>query len=350
VIKIRTLNVLFSRPKKALGIDIGTHSVKTLQVSKQGRKIYVEEAGYAELDYELLNADPIKAQTSALLTALTGFVPKQCFVAAALPGNTTVVRYPKITPKVNETLSQAVQREASQYIPFDLNEEFLSLDVIAKETEGEQTEILLVAAKKDAISSRLNIFQMCDIQCSVFDIDSIAMLNAIERSRLLHPEETVAIFDIGYSSSSIHFVRDMKSVFIRDLMWGAKDILDAIIKERRCDLRQAEKDFLLSSKEVKTEHPDAVEVEVEVPEVTETEEVITAEPVSPLEPLGEELEFGQASGEMPTLEVKTVREIITSPINRMISEVRRSFDFLNTNFMKSLFKELSFVEVYLAIL
>lgn len=317
--------MLFSRSKKALGVDLGTHSVKVLQVSKQGRKIYVEEAGYAELDNELLNSDPVKAQESALLTALTGLVPKQCCIVSALPGNTTVVRYPKITIKPNETLPQAIQREAPQYIPFDLNEVFLSWDVIAKEPEEEQIQILLVAAKKEAISSRLNIFQACDIHCSVFDIDSIAILNAVERSRLLHPEETVAIFNIGYSSSSIHFVRGMRSIFIRDLTWGAKDILEAIVKERRYDLRQAEKDLLASSKEVKTEHPDAVEFEA--PEDGETEEVVVAEPVSPLEPLDEEFILEQAPSEMEAVPVKTIREIIASPINRMIGEVRRSFDF-----------------------
>ncbi|HOV34100.1 MAG TPA: type IV pilus assembly protein PilM [Candidatus Hydrogenedens sp.] len=316
--------MLFSKPKKALGIDLGNHSVKVLQLSKQGRKIYIEEAGYAEIDNELLGSDPVKAQINALLTALTGIIPKQCCVVSALPGNTTVVRYPKITLKTNETLSQAVQREAAQYVPFDLNEVFLSWDVIAKEPGEEQIQILLVAAKKDAISSRLGIFQACNIQCSVFDIDSIAILNAIERSRLLHLEETVAIFDIGYSSSSIHFVRGMRSVFIRDLTWGTKDILDAIMKERRCDLRQAEKDLILSSKEVKTEHPEAVEIES--PEVVETEEVITAEPVSPLGPLDEEFELERSHNEIST-EVKSVHDIIASPISRMIGEVRKSFEF-----------------------
>ncbi len=223
----------FSRPKKAIGIDLGAHSVKTLQVSKQGRKIYIEEAGYAEIDNEMAVADPIKANTDALLTALTGLLPKQSYIVTALPGNTAVVRYPKITLKANETIDIAVEREANQYIPFDRSEVFLDWDVIDKETEERKIQILLVAAKNEAINSRLRIFQACDISCSVFDIDSIAIYNAIERCHLLHPEESIAIFDIGYSSSSIHFVRDRKSVFIRDLMWGAKDILVAIVKERR---------------------------------------------------------------------------------------------------------------------
>lgn len=315
----------FSRPKKTIGIDLGAHSVKALQVSKQGRKIYIEEAGYAEIDSELSVADPIKASTDALLNALAGFNPKQSYIVTALPGNTAVVRYPKITIKPNETLTTAVQRESSQHIPFDLNEVFLSWDVIKKETEEQKVQILLVAAKNDAINSRLRIFQACDISCSVFDIDSIAVFNAIERCHLLHPEESVAIFDIGYSSSSIHFVRDMKSVFIRDLMWGAKDILDAIVKERRCDFKQAEKDLISASKEAKIEHPEAVEVAA--PEVEGTEEVIVAEPVSPLEPLDEEFGIDQPIAEMVSFTPKSIREIMVSPMNRMVSEVRRSFDF-----------------------
>ncbi len=315
----------FSRPKKAIGIDLGAHSVKTLQVSKQGRKIYIEEAGYAEIDNEMAVADPIKANTDALLTALTGLLPKQSYIVTALPGNTAVVRYPKITLKANETIDIAVEREANQYIPFDRSEVFLDWDVIDKETEERKIQILLVAAKNEAINSRLRIFQACDISCSVFDIDSIAIYNAIERCHLLHPEESIAIFDIGYSSSSIHFVRDRKSVFIRDLMWGAKDILDAIVKERRCDFQQAQKDLITASKETKIEHPEAVEVAT--PETQEIEEGIIAEPLSPLEPLDEELDIDQPHAEVVSFTPKSIREIMISPMNRMVSEVRRSFDF-----------------------
>lgn len=313
----------FSRPKKSIGIDLGTHSVKTLQVSKQGRKIYIEEAGYAEIDNEMSIADPIKANTDALLAALTGLALKQSYIVTALPGNTAVVRYPKIALKTNESINIAVEREANQYIPFDRNEVFLDWDVIAKETEEQKIQILLVAAKNDAINSRLRIFQACDIQCSVFDIDSIAVYNTMERCHLLHPEESVAIFDIGYSSSSIHFVRDRKSVFIRDLMWGAKDIIDAIVKERRCDFQQAQKELIVASKET-IEHPEAVEVATS--EIQEVEEV-NVEPISPLEPLDEEFSIDKVPADVISFSPKSIREIIISPLNRMISEVRRSFDF-----------------------
>lgn len=312
----------FSRPKKTIGIDLGAHSVKTLQVSRQGRKILIEEAGYAKIDSELAVADPIKANTDALLSALTGLTPKQSYIVSALPGNTAVVRYPKITLRTNEVLESAVQRESPQHIPFDLNEVFLSWDVIAKESEEPKVQILLVAAKNDAINSRLRIFQACDISCSVFDIDSIAVYNAIERCHLLHPEESTAIFDIGYSSSSIHFVRDMKSIFIRDLMWGAKDILDAIVKERKCDYQQAELELISATKEAKHEHPEAVEIATH-----EVEEAIIAEPISPLEPLDEEFDIDRHPVEVPHFSSKSIREIMVSPMNRMVSEVRRSFDF-----------------------
>ncbi len=316
----------FTRPKKVIGIDLGAHSVKALQVSKQGRKIYIEEAGYAPIDNELAVADPIKASTDALLTALAGFAIKQSLVVTALPGNTAVVRYPKITLKTNESLANAVEREAGQYIPFDLNEVYLSWDVIAQEANEPKVQVLLVAAKNEAINNKLRIFQSCDIQCSIFDIDSIAIFNALERCGLLKTEESTAIFDIGYSSSSIHFVRDMKSIFIRDLMWGSKDILDAIVKEKRCDYSQAEKELISSSKEIETGHPEAVEI-VE-PEPEEVVEAIEAEEtVSPLEPLDEELAFDQPTPETVTFAPKSMREIMASPMNRMVSEVRRSFDF-----------------------
>lgn len=319
----------FTRPKKVIGIDLGNHSVKTIQVSKYGKKVYIEEVGYADIDFEMFNTDPVKAQCTAIELALEEMDRNKSLIVCGLPGNTAVVRYPKITLREGERLEDVILREASQYIPFDLNEVYLSWDIIEENPSAEvkQVQTILVAAKKDVINSRLNVLEEAKIQCSVFDIDSIAVFNAIQASNLMRPNETLAIFEVGFISSSVHFVRDCKSIFIRDLGWGAKDILDAISREKQCDFRYAEKIFVESAADI-LPHPEAPVVEA-IEEQPENEDIVIPEEAVPVEEFQEEGEESAYSYHLSTHtgREKSIREILLSPMNRMITEIKRSFDF-----------------------
>ncbi|MCX8065512.1 MAG: pilus assembly protein PilM, partial [Candidatus Hydrogenedentes bacterium] len=246
-----------------------------------------------------------------------------------------VVRYPKINIKEGEKIEDVVLKEAGQYIPFDLNDVYISWDIIEGEPtkKANQIQIILVASKKDVIISRLNVLGQTDLQCSVFDLDSIAVYNAIKISRLMKPSESLAIFDIGFTSSSIHFVRDFRSVFIRDLGWGGKDMIDAIVKETHREFRQAEAMLMDSAKEIisKPEAPLAEEVmEHETGEEIIAEEVEEVEEAIPHEDSFEE-EYGYRDTLLSTKAMggreKSIREVLLPSMSRMISEVKKSFDF-----------------------
>lgn len=323
----------FTKPKKVIGIDLGAYSVKAVQISKHAtKKIYIEEVGESEIDLELFNMDPVKAQSTAIEIAIGNMGKDKSLIVCGLPGNTAVVRYPKITVKEGEKIEEAVAREATQYIPFDLNDVYISWDTIEEEVieNKQQIQIILVASKKDAINSRLSTLSQINLQCSVLDLDSIAVYNAIKASGLMKPNESLAIFDIGYSSSSIHFVRDLKSVFIRDLGWGAKDILDAIVRDKHCELRQAEALLKESAREILSKPEAPVAEEIKEPEVVEAiEEIIPEEVPSPVEAIEEDYEFNRFEEQLGKIseKEKSIREILLPSMSRMISEVKRSFDF-----------------------
>ena len=62
--------MLFSKPNKTVGLDIGTHSVKAIQLAKVSGRLRVERAGYALVDRNLASTDPIAAQAEAVREAL----------------------------------------------------------------------------------------------------------------------------------------------------------------------------------------------------------------------------------------------------------------------------------------
>lgn len=337
--------MLFTRPKKCIGLDIGTHSVKAVQMSRSGGRLHVDEVGYALIDRNQANADPTAAHAKAVKEAILSLPLAQSMVVGALPGQTVVIRYPRLPETAQNNLADAVQKEAGQNIPYDLAEVVLDWTLLEDgEDSGQnqkQIKVLLVAAKHEVLDSRIQITQAADVQLSVLGVDSLALADAAEACDLLRVGETVALVNIGLGSASIHFVKDGKSNFIRDVSWGARELLQAIAKERRCDLDEA--DRLLraesSGEDIKPEPP-------KVPEVPKAEEVPSA-PAANLfdDPFGENVAPAAAGGSLldPLDEEpmsvtgrggigvqkggKSLRDILTVPLARMVSEVRRSFDY-----------------------
>ncbi len=321
--------MLFTKPKKAIGLDIGSHSVKAVQMSRSHGRLFVDEVGYAVINREQANADPLMAHANAVAEALTGLSTKQSLLVGALPGQTVVIRYPRLPESARENLTAAVEKEAGQSIPYDLAEVLLDWTLLDEIQEGTQRQIrvLLVAAKHEVIDSRIQVTQAAELQLGILGVDSLALADAAEVCNFLRPGETVALLNIGLTSASIHFVKDGVSNFIRDVSWGAREMIQAIAKERRIDFDKAQ-ELLRDSM---TEKPASAPVVEAAPAQKED---FDADPFSEmgggggslLDPLDDEpiVKGAPIGGAKPEGDIKT---IISTSLSRMVSEIRRSFDY-----------------------
>ncbi|MBI3118507.1 MAG: pilus assembly protein PilM, partial [Candidatus Hydrogenedentes bacterium] len=209
---------------------------------------------------------------------------------------------------------------------------------LADAWEGDQRQRkgLLVAAKHEVIDARVQIRQAAELQCGILGVDSLALADAAEACGYLKEGETVALVNIGLTSASIHFVKDGVSNFIRDVSWGARELIQAIAKDRRVDFEEAERQLQRSG-----EAPDPAKGQVPAeaapappPMPRHDDPFGEAPPVvsggSLLDPLDEELGGGGLSAppRRPTPDVQSdVREVLHGPLGRMVAEVRRSFDY-----------------------
>jgi type IV pilus assembly protein PilM len=234
--------VVFSKPNKSIGIDIGTHSVKSVQVSKAGGRLRVDAAGYAPIDPAQMNVDPIEAQADAVRESLRFIQTAKSVMVGALPGQTVVIRYPRLPDRPPAEMAKLVEQEASQNLPYELSEVYIDWTVLEHlhDKEDSLAKVLLVAAKHELIDLRMQIAESAGIAYNILGVDSLALADAAECCDFLRVGETVAMIDIGVGSTILHFVKDGVSNFYRDLNWGARDLLQAITKSRRVDERAAE--------------------------------------------------------------------------------------------------------------
>lgn len=329
--------MLFTKPTKAVGVDVGTHSVKTVQMSRSHGGLRVDNVGYAIIDRGQYNTDPVVAQAAALREAMRSMPVTQSLVVGALPGQTVVIRYPRLPEMSNAQMSDAIEKEASQNIPYERSEVFLDWTPLENVNEAGKnlTKVLLVAARYEVIESRVQIASEAEMSYGVLGVDSLALADAAEGCDFLRVGESVALINLGASNTSIHFVKDGKSNFIRDVNWGAKELIQAVVKARRMELPEAERMLLEFAHQRSAA---AVEPPPLPPDASAVPSVPAAPPSNLLDPFDDELgaldslgpvaQAPKPAAPQPAQQAdKSMEEILAPPLVRLVSEIRRSFDY-----------------------
>jgi len=336
--------MMFSRPSYAIGLDIGTTSVKAVQASVKSGRLCLERVGYAEVSPEAMNEDPTTAQANAVSEALERMPVSQSLVVGALPGQAVVIRYKMFPEYEGAALEQAVQTEAAQNIPYEMSDVMLDWSMLDHVAEGDNSKmkVLMVAALYDNITNRVLIADAADIQYGALSVDSLALADAAEGCDFLRVGESVALINLGAANTSIHFMKDGISNFIRDVNWGARDCVQAIAKSRRCDLKQAQREMLEAGVDMSApEEPPPLPFEEGAEDSASSAEgsetpALEAMGGNPLDPLSEELEtmgspapdaISSASALSAPSEDKSIKDLVGAPLQKLVGEIRRSFDY-----------------------
>jgi type IV pilus assembly protein PilM len=144
---------VFRKVKSVVGLDIGSSAVKAIELKPVGKGHRVTAFATAPVPPDAIVDGAIidaAAVADAIRQAFQGGPFKSKEVCASLSGNAVIVK--KITlPVMTDTeLSDSIQWEAEQYIPFDIQDVNLDFQVLDPGTGPDARgymEVLLVAAK-----------------------------------------------------------------------------------------------------------------------------------------------------------------------------------------------------------
>ena len=333
-------------------------------MSRYGGRLRVESVNHIHLDRSLVNNDPVGAQALATREAVRTMPVGQCLVVAALAGQTVVVRYPRLANTQRDQLENAVSREAAHNIPYDLNDVFLDWSVLdecredskskrednrSRKEESRQVnqlKVLLVAAKHEVIDARMQVLSAAEVPCGILGVDSLALSDAAEACDFLRVGETVAIVNIGLTAACVHFIKDGVSNFIREVNWGAREMIQAIAKDRRCSYEDAvrlleEFQYTATALPVATGVDDDIPMAQEIPMSTPAKGPSVSSLLDPLDDEAFEIPVGAPAGRrQPDLssgadpfttsgggQFRDLADVLGPSVTRMATEFRRSFDF-----------------------
>ncbi len=207
-----SLSSLFSKESKSvLGIDIGTSSVKVVQLRREKGRVVLETYGaialgpYAGVEIGRATSLPADKITQALKDVIREANVTTQDAAIAIPYSSSLVSIIKMPAAVEKQLSQVVPIEARKYIPVPINEVLLDWFVVSdakKAGADDKIEVLLVAIHNDTIAKFRSIGQEATLQVSFFEIEVFSSV----RAALDHGLAPLAVVDFGAATTKFYVV------------------------------------------------------------------------------------------------------------------------------------------------
>lgn len=233
--------------KSVLGVDIGTSSVKVVQLRKEHGTVILETYGAIALGpYAGVEIGRATALDEAKIAEALKDVIREANVttsdaAVAIPYSASLVSVIKVPASVEKTLATVVPIEARKYIPVPINEVLLDWFVISggagsKKNPDDKLEVLLVAIHNDTIQKFRSMGTDAALNVGFFEIEVFSATRAV----LEHGLAPVAVIDMGAATTKFYIV---ERGLIREshiVSQGAQDLTLAASRALGISVQQAE--------------------------------------------------------------------------------------------------------------
>jgi type IV pilus assembly protein PilM len=161
-------------------------------------------------------------------------------VVASISGNAVIIKRVTLPQMSFDELEESIQWEAEQYIPFDINDVNIDVQILDGTSDDPgQMDVLLVAARKELVNEYQSIISQAGLRPAVVDVDAFAVANMFELC-YEPPEDTVALVNIGASTVNIHLLRGGVSAFTRDIGIGGRQFTEEIQRTLNISYEEAE--------------------------------------------------------------------------------------------------------------
>lgn len=220
--------------KNLVGVDIGTSSIKVVQLKESRKRYTVTRYGFAPLppqtivDGHIMSAGTV---TESLMRVFRDNRITQKEVAIGVYGQSVIVRKITVPMMTPDELEEQINWEAEQHIPFDIKVMSIDYEVLRQRPEAGQMDLLLVAAKRDEINDYAAIVREAKLKPMVVDINAFTVQNIFEHVMTLPQDQTIALLNVGATISSLNIVSKGISAFTREITNAGNAVTEEIIRQ-----------------------------------------------------------------------------------------------------------------------
>lgn len=232
---------LLSGVSDFFGLDIGTTSVRVVQLSNNNGPRQLLRYAMAPIDGKMImsdsNADRQKA-AQALNAILQQAQITTKNVAVGLPSSrvfTLVVDIERLSPS---EMAKTIQYQADSLIPTPIAESKIDWAVIGDSPKDpSKVEVLLSSVANDFVESRLDLLESIGLNVVAFEPDNLAMTRAMLDPNASQPQ---MVIDIGTKSTDMVISMNGAPRLTRAIPTGSDAIIKAAVQNLNIDENQAQ--------------------------------------------------------------------------------------------------------------
>lgn len=240
---------MFGKEKNLVGIDLGSNSIKIVELKRNRDGYILKRLGIGELPEEALVEGKVIDFTAVVDTLVEVFEKTRCShknVITALKGFGVIAKRMDMDIEDVKNFNETFRWEANQYIDFDPNTMNIDYQCLEPLDETGKIPVIMAVAKKDIISDTKFVFDTAKLNLVTIDLEIFALVNLFEYN---YPEikELSSIIDIGHERVHMVFVENGQYKFSFDIDMGVKNCIELL--KQMYDMNYEEVMSLLKNKE-----------------------------------------------------------------------------------------------------
>lgn len=233
--------MLFGKKKSVAGLDVGSSSIKMVELDGK-----VNSLNLVSLGYENLPDNTIVDGQIMELNVVSDVIQSVCSnhqinanqVVTGVSGHSVIIKNIVLPPMSQEELEESIDWHAEEHIPYDLSDVNLDYQVTAETPEA--TQVLIAACKRERIDNIKQAIQLAGKQPICIDVDTFALQNCYEINYQPDASQVVTLLNIGASTMNVNIVQGTRSLFTRDITVGGSQFTDVLQRSLGLSFQQAE--------------------------------------------------------------------------------------------------------------
>jgi type IV pilus assembly protein PilM len=233
--------MLFGKKKSVAGLDIGSSSIKMVELDGKANSLNLVSLGFQNLP-----ADTIIDGQIMELNTVADAIQSVCnvngvaasSVVTGVSGHSVIIKNIVLPPMSAEELEESIDWHAEEHIPYDLAD--VSLDYQITGQSADATNVLIAACKRERIENVRQAIQLAGKEPAVIDVDTFALQNCYELNYMPDNSQVVTLLNIGASTMNVNIVKGTTSLFTRDITVGGSQFTDVLQRSLGLSYQQAE--------------------------------------------------------------------------------------------------------------
>lgn len=233
------------RPKSFLGIDIGTSSLRMVELKRKGKKLWIVNYGEASFDFSKAN---LKEKNISFEESAKELI-KKIFKETAFSTKKVNIAIPDFfsfhvsfdLPKMEkEEISQALQYEIRPHIPLSLSEITLDYTVTDGKISKTPTRVLAVAIPNNIIEKYRKIASLSGLELRFLETEVSSLARALIGDN--EREKVIGIIDFGEKSTTCNIVDSGVLKISHGFKTGGKIFTEALVNSLNISYDVAEEE------------------------------------------------------------------------------------------------------------